>query len=113
MSSGSSFGKKTVDVADRRYLVQILKFENGYFVSITEGSAKIGSMVASIAVGPTPATITIIPSKSESFFIKLISERIAKTIKGISVVSVFTQSEISIEEAKVLMNEIMEMAKIS
>ena len=58
-----------VDLESRNFSLQIQKFENGYFISVTEGSNKLGSMVVSLATGPTPITTTIIPSRSESLFL--------------------------------------------
>ena len=85
------------------------KFENGYFVSVTEGSNKLGSMVVSLATGPTPITTTIIPSRSESLFLKLIAERISTKMRGIALVSTFIQKQLESDTAKTLMSEIMEM----
>ena len=93
----------------RTFFLQIQKFENGYFISITEGTNKIGSMVISLATGPTPITTTIIPSRTESIFLKLIAERISTRMRGIALVSTFTQKELDPNTAKALMSEIMEM----
>ena len=93
----------------RTFFLQIQKFENGYFVSVTEGINKIGSMVVSLATGPTPITTTVIPSRTESLFLKLIAERISTRIRGIALVSAFTQKELEPNTAKTLMSEIMEM----
>ncbi len=86
-----------------------MKFENGYFVSISEGFDKIGSMVVSLATGPTPVTTTVIPSRSESLFLKLTAERISTRMKGIAIVSAFIQKELDPNTAKAIMTEIMEM----
>ena len=98
-----------VNLESRSFSLQIQKFENGYFVSITEGSNKLGSMVVSLATGPTPITTTIIPSRSESLFLKLIAERISTRIRGIALVSTFIQKQLEPDTAKTLMSEIMEM----
>ena len=98
-----------VNLESRSFSLQIQKFENGYFVSITEGSNKLGSMVISLATGPTPITTTIIPSRSESLFLKLIAERISTRMKGIALVSTFIQKQLDSNTAKALMSEIMEM----
>jgi hypothetical protein len=98
-----------VNLESRSFSLQIQKFENGYFVSITEGSNKLGSMVVSLATGPTPITTTIIPSRSESLFLKLISERISTRMRGIALVSTFIQKQLEPDTAKTLMSEIMEM----
>lgn len=109
MNSPNGFSKKTVDLGSRSFSLQILKFENGYFVSVTEGSSKIGSMVVSLTIGQNPITTTVIPSRSESLFLKLIAEKISTRARGIAIVSTFIQKELSPEEAKVLMTEIMDI----
>jgi hypothetical protein len=98
-----------VYLENRSFSLQIQKFENGYFVSVTEGSNKIGSMVVSLATGPTPITTTIIPSRTESIFLKLIAERISTRMRGVALVSTFIQKELETSTAKGLMTEIMDM----
>ena len=75
----------------------------------TESNDKIGSMIVSLATGPTPTTTTIIPSRSESLFLRLIAERISTRMKGIALVSTYIQKELETSTAKALMSEIMEM----
>ena len=58
-----------MNIKERSFLVQILNFENGNFISVTESSEKIGGMIVSINSGPVPSTSTIIPPKSESLFL--------------------------------------------
>jgi hypothetical protein len=98
-----------VNLENRIFSLKIQKFENGYFVSVTEGNDKIGSMIVSLATGPTPITTTIIPSRSESLFLRLIAERISTRMKGIALVSTYIQKELETSTTKALMSEIMEM----
>lgn len=98
-----------VHLENRNFSLNIQKFENGYFVSVTEGPNKIGSMVVSLATGPTPITTTVIPSRTESLFLKLVAERISTRMRGIAIVSTFIQKELEPNIAKALMSEIMEM----
>jgi len=98
-----------VHLESRNFSLHIQKFENGYFVSITEGSNKLGSMVVSLATGPIPITTTIIPSRSETLFLKLVAERISTRMRGIALVSTFIQKQLEPDTAKSLMSEIMEM----
>jgi hypothetical protein len=105
----NGFSQKVVNLESRTFFLQIQKFENGYFISITEGTNKIGSMVISLATGPTPITTTIIPSRTDSIFQKLIAEQISTRMRGIALVSTFTQKELEPNTAKALMSEIMEM----
>ncbi|MSV26759.1 MAG: hypothetical protein CK527_00290 [Nitrosarchaeum sp.] len=109
MNSPNGFSQKTINLESRTFSLKIVKFDNGYFVSVTEGSDKLGSMVASLAIGPTPITTTIIPSKSESIFLKLTAERISTRMKGIAIVSTFIQKELEPDTAKGIMTEIMEI----
>jgi len=98
-----------VNLESRAFFLQIQKFENGYFVSVAEGTNKIGSMVISLATGPAPITTTVIPSRTESLFLKLVAERISTRMRGIALVSTFIQKELEPDTAKALMSEIMEM----
>ena len=109
MNSPNGFFQKLVNLEGRNFSLSIQKFDNGYFISVSEGSNKIGSMVASMATGPTPITTTIIPSRTESLFLKLVSERISTRMRGIALVSAFIQKELEPNTAKDLMSEIMEM----
>ncbi len=109
MNSPDGFSKKTIDLGGRNFSLQILKFDNGSFVSVSEGSSKIGSMVVSLNTGQNPVTTTVIPSKSESLFLKLVAEKISFKMHGIAIVSTFIQKELDSDTAKVLMTEIMEI----
>jgi len=111
MSSPNGFSQKTINLESRSFYLQIIKFANGSFVSVTEGTNKLGSMVVSLATGPTPVTTTIIPSKSESLFLRLTAERISTQMRGIAVVSTFIQKELDPTSAKAIMTEIMELIK--
>ena len=109
MTSPNGFFHKLVNLESRNFSLKIQKFENGYFVFVSENNDKIGSMTISMATGPTPTTTTIIPSRSESLFLRLISERISTRMKGIALVSTYVQKELEPTTAKALMSEIMEM----
>ncbi len=105
------YTKKTVNVGDRSFVVQMISFENGNFLSVTEGVQKIGSMVVSLGSGPTTTTATVIPAKTDSIFLKLTAEKISSFVKGIGIVSVYVNRELGNEVAKILMGEIMEMVR--
>ncbi len=109
--STQGFTQKTIDVGTRKFFIYLLSFENGNFVSISEGSQKIGSMVVSIGSGPRATTATVIPAKTDSLFLKLTAEKISTSIRGIGVVSLYAESELGNETAKILMGEIMEMVQ--
>ena len=95
----------------REFLVQIVPFDNGDFISITEGKEKIGTLVVSISSGGRTSTATVIPSKYETTFLKMVSERVAASINGICIFSLNIQKELELDSMKVLMNDIMEMIR--
>lgn len=109
MTATPGFSKKTVAVDTRHFLVEVLKFENGNFVSVSESSERLGSMVVSLSTGPVPVTTTVIPAKTESLFLKLVAERISTSTKGIAIVSAYLQRELEPDTAKTLMTAIMEL----
>jgi hypothetical protein len=105
------YTKKILDVGGRNFLIQLLSFDNGTFVSVSENGQKIGSMVVSIGSGPAATTVTVIPTKTDSLFLKLIAEKISTSIKGIGVVSLYSDRDLGNECSKILMGEIMEMVR--
>lgn len=95
----------------REFLVQIVPFDNGDFISITEGKEKIGTIVVSISSAGRTSTATVIPTKSETTFLKMVSERVASTINGICIFSLSIQKELELDSMKVLMNDVMEVVR--
>ena len=91
-------------------MVRILKFDNGNFVSVTEGMNKLGPMMISLGTGPIPVTTTVIPAKSESIFLKLIAERLSTTMKGICIVTA-SVNELDSDSVKTLIVEIVELSR--
>ena len=111
MPNESRFSKTVIDVDDRSFTIQVLLFDNGSFVSITEGQEKIGGLTASIGTGTVPITTSIIPAKSESLFLKLMSEQLASIITGINIVSAFIPKELENKTAKTLIAKIKEIVE--
>ena len=111
MQSESRFSKTVIDIDNRSFTIQVLLFDNGSFVSISEGQEKIGGLTASIGTDTVPITTSIIPAKSESLFLKLISEQLSSIIKGINIVSAFIPKELENKTAKILIAKIREIVK--
>ncbi len=109
--STQGFTQKTIDVGTRKFFIHLLSFDNGNFVSISEGGQKIGSMVVSIGSGPMTSTATVIRAKTDSLFLKLTAEKISTSIRGIAVVSLYAERELGNEAAKILIGDIMEMVR--
>ena len=98
---------KTIVYGTRTFLVNMLNFENGIIISISENLPKIGPMLISINSGPVPSTSIIIPTKSEELFLKLLSEKISSFLKGICLVTGNFEKPLDNETTKQLMQEIM------
>jgi len=98
---------KTIAYENRTFLVNMLSFENGMIISISENSPKIGPMLISISSGPVPSTSIIIPTKSEELFLKLLSEKISSFLKGICLVTANFERSLDNNTTKQLMHEIM------
>ena len=105
MESGCN--TKTIAYENRTFLVNMLNFENGIIISISENSPKIGPMLISIGSGPVPSTSIIIPTKSEQLFLKLLSEKISTHLRGICLVTGNFEKPLDNETTKQLMHEIM------
>jgi hypothetical protein len=111
LPSESRFSKTVIDIDNRSFAIQVLLFDNGSFVSITEGQEKIGGLTASIGTGTVPITTSIIPAKSESLFLKLMSEQLSSIITGINIVSAFIPKELENKTAKILIAKTREIVE--
>jgi len=111
LPSESRFSKTVIDIDNRSFTIQVLLFDNGSFVSISEGQEKIGGLTASIGTGTIPITTSIIPAKSESLFLKLITEQLSSIITGINIVSAFIPKELENKTAKILIAKIREIVE--
>jgi hypothetical protein len=111
LPSESRFSKTVIDIDNRSFTIQVLLFDNGSYVSITEGQEKISGLTASIGTGTVPITTSIIPAKSESLFLKLMSEQLSSIITGINIVSAFIPKELENKTAKILIAKIREIVE--
>lgn len=111
MVSQFGYRKKTVKVNQREFLVQVIPFDNGDFISISEGKERIGTVVVSISLNRRTSTATVVPSKSETIFLRMVAERVASTVDGICIFSLSIQNELDLDVMKALMDEIMEIVK--
>ncbi len=110
MNAGQPYAESTVEAAGRKFSIRVLTFENGAFVSVHEGSTpRIGPMTVSMHVSQVPVTTPVIPAKTESLFLKMVSEMVASRTRGIAAVTVSTGQGISAEATRAIMQGIMEM----
>jgi hypothetical protein len=93
----------------RVFIIRFLPFLNGCFLAITEHSNRIGSVCISISTTNKINTAKIIPSKYNPMFLSTISERISAMINGICLASLYSTTELCLEDMKAIMDEIMLM----
>jgi hypothetical protein len=101
----------SVETENRKFDVMIEKYDNGFFISITEGAKKFGATIISIGTGPTPSSSIVVPAKVDSLFLKLISQKVASHARGLCIVSLSTQKELGTNAGKVLIEKIMESVR--
>ncbi len=99
--------ERIVKADDKDFSIQIVRMSNGCFISISEGSShKIGSLNVSLFGSMGVNTAKVIPSKYDSVFLNMISERMAALIKGICIVSLYTASALDLKAMKLIMESI-------
>ncbi len=109
MVEKDGYSESRIDSAGRQFAIRVMRFDNGAFVSIYEGAPKIGSTVVSIRTSDTPATTSVIPSKTDSLLLKFIAEMVSSKTRGIAMVSVSAQSEIPSATTREILTRITDM----
>ena len=112
---GSFFTQRTLDAGGRKFEINAQRFDNGMFVSISEGGHKIGPVTVSLAsnAGPEPVTMAVIPSRDSTctFFMKMASGQISSRLNGIAIISVSALDDLTMQISKALLEDIVEMTK--
>ena len=95
------------DFENRHFVLEIVYFSNGLFMTLTEGSVNtFGSLSISIKTDKQVNTNTIIPTKYSPIFCQLISEMSCNLSQGIAVVSVYLTSDLTPDMAKKILETI-------
>ena len=92
---------------DRKFLLNILKFDNGYFISISENELRLGSISVSLAATNKANTAKVIQDKNDQLFIDTISTRISLMINGICIISMSTKNKLSLNDMKNINDKII------
>ena len=111
---GATFSEGALKIDKRTLSIRIQRFENGFFVSVSEGGPKIGSLTVSLAggvAGRMPVTTTIIPPRSQdsAFLARLVAEQVSSRAGGIALFSLSIREDLDGNDTKTLVSEIMEM----
>jgi hypothetical protein len=101
--------RKVSSPSKRVFLIRLLPFQNGWFISVSEGSDRIGPLHVSIASSNKVNTARVIPSKYDSIFINTISETVSSRTNGISIVCVHSLEQLRLDDMKAIMGEIMNL----
>ena len=101
--------RKVISPSKRVFLIRLLSFQNGWFISVSEGSDRIGSLHVSIASSNKVNTARVIPSKYDSIFINTISETVTSRTNGICIVCVHSLEQLRLDDMKAIMGEIMNL----
>jgi hypothetical protein len=95
----------------RTFIIKFLSFQNGCFISLTEGSDRIGSLCVSISSSNKVSTAKVIPSKFDSIFVSTISEKVSSMVNGVCIVSLHNTKQLQLCDMKTIMEEIMNLVK--
>lgn len=91
----------------RKFFFNILKFDNGYFISISEEKLRIGSISVSLATTNQTNTAKVIQDKNDQLFIDTLSRRISLMINGICIISFFTTNKLEYDDMKTINDRIL------
>lgn len=95
------------DNSKRKFIVKILKFNNGYFVSVSEDELRIGAVSVSLSISNRSSTAKVIPEKYDQVFIDTLSSRISLMKNGICIVSLFIKNKLQLEDMKLINDKIL------
>ncbi|SRR5690606_13839244 len=91
----------------RNFLLQANFFQNGCFISISEGEPRIGAISVAISASNKVNVARVIPSKYDPIFVNSIAEKISSMINGICLVSLHSKTQLQLDDMKAIMGEVM------
>jgi hypothetical protein len=95
------------DSFGRKFLINILRYDNGFFISISENEFKLGSISVSLAVTNKSNTAKVIPDKHDQLFIDTLSSRISLMKNGICMISLHTKNKLQLEDMKLINEKVL------
>jgi len=103
---------EVISVDDQSFHLFILKYSNGYFVSLAQGNEpNLGSMSLSLKKSNLVNTTIIIPSMFSPMIPQLISELASDLSDGIGISSVYIKKDLKTETAVTLLKTIKSYIK--
>ncbi|MEM2759569.1 MAG: hypothetical protein QXU32_08350 [Nitrososphaerales archaeon] len=108
--SVEEYVERSVSIDDRVFSIRIIRMFNGCFVAISEGDQnRIGSLNVSLHGSMGVNTAKVIPSKYDSVFLNMVSERVAGLVQGICITSLYTKNALDLESMKRIMGVITDV----
>lgn len=95
------------DSFGRKFLINILNYDNGYFISISENELRLGSISVSLSVTNKSNTAKVIPDKNDQLFIDTLSSRISLMKNGICIISLHTKNKLQLEDMKAINEKVL------
>lgn len=103
---------EVISVDDQSFHLFILKYSNGYFVSLAQGNEpNLGSMSLSLKKSNLVNTTIIIPSRFSPMIPQLISELASDLSDGIGISSIYIKKDLKTETAVTLLKTIKSYIK--
>ncbi len=96
----------------RKFVIQLLKFQNGCFLSVSEDRPKIGSLYVSTSSSNKCQTAKVIPNMQDTIFVTSISERVSLMINGFAIVNFAGRKPLSVEEMKEISLRIIDLTNV-
>ena len=98
--------------SNRIFLIKLIEFNNGYFISLSEDLCKIGGLHVSIASKNRSQTAKVIPNLTDPIFINTLSEKISLMINGIAITNLSNKKPLSLSEMQEIMNEVLMLLEV-
>jgi hypothetical protein len=86
----------------RTFILKSIEYGNGYFISISEGEPRIGSITVSLSITNKSSSAKVIQDKHDQLFVDTLSKRISMMTNGICIISLYTKNKLELDEMKML-----------
>ena len=101
---------KKITVEGREFRLDLLRFTNGCFLSVTEGnSAKLGAVNLSIKTVDRSTSTALIPSRFGEVFPTMIGEIVASRVGGVVVTSLHLLSSTNQDTVRDILNGVKDL----
>ena len=108
-NSSNNIVQKIIQINENKnFLLTIIFYENGCFITLSEEINRIGSITISSSFKNKITSSKIIPNKLNSLFVESISQRISSMLNGICLISLYNKTLVDLDGMKIIMKEIID-----